>query len=60
MFDRVINSLNADTVTQVDFTKIIAAKFHLWFRYSQFLIYPLVWMAPFLKENQQLHDADDA
>ena len=32
--------------------------FHLWFRSSQFLIYPLVWMAPFLRENQQLPDAD--
>ena len=31
---------------------------HVWFRSSQFLIYPLVWMIPFLKENQQVPDAD--
>ena len=55
---RVINSLNADTATRLDFTKIVPRKFHLWFRSSQFLIYPLVWMAPFLKENQQLLDTD--
>ena len=30
MFDKVINSLNVDTVTQVDFTKVVrATKFHL-------------------------------
>ena len=53
---RAINSLNADTATRVDFT----TKFYFWFLFSQFLIYPLVWIAPFLKENQQLSDADDA
>ena len=55
---RVINSLNADTATGLDFTKIVPRKFHLGFRSCQFLIYPLVWMAPFLKENQQLLDTD--
>ena len=56
---RVINSLNADTATLPDqFTKIVPREFHVWFRSCQFLIYPLVWMAPFLKENQQLPDAD--
>ena len=53
---RVINSLNADTVTRLDFTKIVPAEFHLCFCSSQFLIYPLVRMAPFLKESQQLPD----
>ena len=55
---RVINSLNADTATRLDFTKIVPRKFHLWFRSCQFLIYPLVWMVLFLKENQQLLDTD--
>ena len=55
---RVINSLNADTATRPDFTEIVPTKFHLWFRSSQFSIYPLVRVAPFLKENQQLPDAD--
>ena len=54
----VINSLNVVTATRLDFTKIVPRKFHLWFRSCQFLIYPLVWMAPFLKENQQLLDTD--
>ena len=49
MFDRF-----ADTATRLDFTKIVPRKFHLGFRSCQFLIYPLVWMAPLLKENQQL------
>ena len=53
---RVLNSLNADTATWLDFTKIVPTKFHLWFRSSQFLFYPLVWMAPILKENRQLPD----
>ena len=47
-----INSLNADTATPVDFTKIVPTKFHLWFRSSQFLIYSLLWIAPFFKENR--------
>ena len=57
---RVINSLNADTATRLDFTKIVPTKVHLWFLSSQFLIYPLVWMTPLYKENQQLPDADGA
>ena len=44
--------------TIVDFSKIVPRKFDLWFRSNQLLIYPLVWIAPFLKENQQLLDAD--
>ena len=55
---RIMNSLNADTGTWPDFTIIVPTNFHLWFRSSQFLIYPVVWMAPFLKENQQLPDVD--
>ena len=53
MFDRF-----ADTATRLDFTKIVPRKFHLWFRSCRFLINLLVWMAPFLKENQQLLDTD--
>ena len=54
------NSLNADTVTQLDFTKIVPTKFHLWFCTSQFLIYPLVWWPLFSRKTnnclmQMLH-----
>ena len=57
---RAINSLHADAATRVEFTETVPTKFHLWFRSGQFLIYSLVWIAPFLKENQKLPHADDA
>ena len=44
MFDRVINSLSADTASRVNSTKIVPTKFHLWFRCIQLLIYALVWI----------------
>ena len=52
---RVINSLNADTATLLDFTKIVPREFHVWFRSCQFLIFPLVWMAPWLNFRIPVH-----
>ena len=56
------NCLNANTATRVDFTKYRPYKTSpLISLQSAFNLSASVDMiAPFLKENQQLHDADDA